>query len=334
MLEPTIPNALLIAPQFFGYEHEIAAELTSFGYKVDLLPDRPFNHSIMKAMLRFCPELGPYRLCDQFFKHHLEKLGQKDYSIVLVIQGEGVTANTLLEIRRAYPGARLIFYTWDALENKPFSKQNLFLYDHCATFDPVDAKDYGLSFRPLFYTAGFERHVDTVYTYDISFIGTVHSDRYKIISKILKQLPTGTRTFVYLYLQAPWMYDFRYIFTNSVDGAKRQDFRFKPLSKADVQANFFCSRAVLDIEHVNQRGATMRTMEALASKRKMITTNASLRDYDFFNPVNIQIIDRRDPRLDHTFLSTPYQALPEEVLQRYSIRQWIREVCGTEDPKK
>jgi hypothetical protein len=281
----------------------------------------------MKAVLRFRPELGGYRACDHFFAQRLEELGRNNYSIILVIQGEGITASTLRTFRNAYPSARLVFYTWDSIENKPFSKRNLSLYDFCSTFDPVDAKNYGLNFRPLFFTDGFDRPAGTTCTYDLSFIGTVHSDRYRIVHALLEQLPPDTRTFVYFYLQAPWMYDLRRFFTNTVDGAKREDFCFVPLSKEVVQATFLSSRAVFDIEHVKQRGATMRTMEALGSKRKLVTTNKTLCDYDFYNPLNIEIVDRREPRLNLHFLQTPYQEVAEEIRQKYSIRQWIREVC-------
>lgn len=328
------PRVLIIAPKFFGYENEIAAEMTRSGHQVDLLPDRPFNNSFMKAILRFRPELGGHRACERFFAQRLEELGGNDYSVILVIQGEGITKNTLASLRKAYPCARLVFYTWDSLENKPFSKRNLSFYDSCFTFDPVDAKKFGMGFRPLFYTDGFDRAVQSDCTYDLSFIGTVHSDRHRIALALLKQLPPDTRTFMYLYLQAPWVYYFRRIFTNTINGAKRDDFRFDPLSKDVVQATFFASRAVVDIEHIQQRGATMRTMETLGSKRKLITTNASLRNYDFYNPQNIQIIDRNTPRLDQEFLRTPYEAVPEDIRQKYSLRQWVRDVCGYGDTTK
>lgn len=327
-VESLSPRVLLIAPRFFGYEQEIAAELTRLGKQVDFLPDRPFDSPLMKAVMRFRPELGGHRACDRFFAQRTEELGRSDYETVLVIQGEGVTASTLRGWRKAYPQARLVFYTWDSIENKPFSKRNLSLYDRCSTFDPVDAKKYGMGFRPLFYADGFDRPTDAAYAYDLSFIGTVHSDRYRIVHSLLEQLPPDTRTFVYLYLQAPWMYDLRRFFTNTLDGAKREEFRFNPLSKDVVQATFFGSRAVLDIEHVQQRGATMRTMEALGSRRKMVTTNATLRNYDFFDPRNIQIIDRKTPRLEQEFLQTPYEAVAEEIRQKYSLRQWVRDVCG------
>lgn len=328
--ETIFPRVLVIAPRFFGYEQEIVAELIRSGHRVDLLPDRPFNSPFMKAVMRFRPELGGHHTCDRFFTQRMEQLSRSDYSTILVIQGEGVTTKTLLRLRNAYPRARLVFYTWDSIENKPFSKRNLPLYDRCTTFDPVDANKYGMGFRPLFYTNGFDRPTDTTYTYDLSFIGTVHSDRYRIVHSLLEQLPPDTRTFVYLYLQAPWMYDIRRIFTNTLDGAKREDFRFDPLGKDVVQATFFGSRAVLDIEHTQQRGATMRTMESLGSKRKMVTTNASLRNYDFYNPQNIQIIDRKMPQLDQEFLRSPYEVVPEDVRLKYSLRQWVRDVCGFE----
>jgi hypothetical protein len=324
------PRVLLIAPSFFGYEQDIAAGLMSCGQHVDILPDRPFSSPLMKAFLRFRPELGGHMACDYFFARRLEELGQNDYSIILVIQGEGITARTLKTFRTAYPHAKIVFYTWDSIENKPFSKQNLSMYDYCSTFDPVDAKKYGLNFRPLFFADGFDRQTNLTYAYDLSFIGTVHSDRYKIVRALLEQLPTDARTFIYLYLQAPWMFDLRRLFTKTVEGAARDDFCFVPLSKDVVQATFFSSRAVLDIEHVNQHGATMRTIETVGSKRKLVTTNKSLRDYDFYNPLNIQIVDRRAPRLDQDFLQTPYHEVPEEIRQKYTVRQWIQDVCGTE----
>jgi hypothetical protein len=329
MKELSLPSdVLLIAPRYFGYEVEIISELTRLGLRVDFLPDRPFNSSLMKAVMRFRPELGGHFSCDRFFARSIEELSQNDYATIFVIQGEGVTPKTLSLLRKAYPRARLVFYTWDSIDNKPFSQRNLNLYDRCATFDPVDARKYGMAFRPLFYSDGFDRPTELDYRYNLSFIGTVHSDRYRIVHSLLEQMPADTRTFIYLYLQATWMYDLRRIFTNTIVGSKREDFKFTPLSKDIVQETFFQSRAVLDIEHVHQRGATMRTIETLGSRRKLVTTNALLRDYDFYDPMNIQIIDRNAPRIKQDFLLTPYQAIPEEIRQKYSIRQWVRDICG------
>jgi len=124
---PSSPRVLLIAPRFFGYEQDIAAGLTSSGHHVDILPDRPFNNPLMKAVMRFRPELGGHRVCDHFFAQRLDELGRNNYSTILVIQGEGVTASTLKAFRKVYPQANMVFSTWDSIDNKPFSKRNLSL---------------------------------------------------------------------------------------------------------------------------------------------------------------------------------------------------------------
>jgi hypothetical protein len=104
---------LLVAPRFFGYEQDIVTSLMSSGHDVDFLPDRPFNNPFMKALLRFRPEFGGHRACDHFFAQCLEELGRNNYSTIIVIQGEGVTANTLKRMRTAFPQAKIVFYTWD-----------------------------------------------------------------------------------------------------------------------------------------------------------------------------------------------------------------------------
>jgi len=323
----TFRRALLIAPRFFGYEKEIAAELEQHGLQVDMLPDRPFDSPYFKAMMRLWPKFGGYQISDRFFTEKLHTLGRDEYEIILVILGEGVTPRTLSQLRIDYPRARLIYYTWDSIKNKPSFQRNLELYDHCFTFDHTDAKRYGMTFRPLFYLPDFDKPIITEPDYDLSFIGTIHSDRYKIIRSLTKQLPSSTNFFTYLYLQAPWMYDLRRIFTNTIAGAKRNEFQYLPLSKDLVRSVFFGSRAVVDIEHPNQSGATIRTFEAIGSQRKLITTNATLRNYDFYNPMNIQIISRQVPLIDFEFLRAPYVPLPISIKKKYSLSQWLRDVC-------
>lgn len=328
MIQRETKRVLLIAPEYFGYEREISDELVRQGMHVDILPDRPFSTPLMKAVTRFRPELGGYFFSDRFFSKHISALDRADYSIILVIQGEGVTCETLRRLRGAFPMAQLIFYSWDSIENKPFSRRNLHAYDRCSTFDPVDAERFGMSFRPLFFSPKFDKIVHSQPLYDLSFIGTVHSDRYRVIKRITTQLPVSVRSFVYLYLQAPWVYDVRRVFTRTIIGAKRSEFRTVPLRRNDVLDVFFASRVILDIEHPGQRGATMRTIESIGSRRKMITTNQSLREYDFFDANNIAVIDRKNPTIDADFFMTPYREVRQSVRDRYTLHRWVKDVCG------
>jgi hypothetical protein len=319
------PRALLVAPRYFGYEKDIAEELARQGMLVDMLPDRPFEAPLIKAAARFRPELMR-SAADRFFATHLEQLARREYDLILVVQGEGVTPVTLRTMRAAYPRARLVFYTWDSLLNKPFARANLKYYDRCLGFDPIDARRYGMQSRPLFFSAGFERPAPATFKYDVTFVGTIHSDRYGVIRRIADSLPPTVRTHWYMYMQAPWMYPARKFFTRTVTGSRRADFRFQPLAKEAVQRIFFSSKAILDIEHPKQTGLTMRTIEALGSGTKLLTTNASVRGYDFYDADNICVVDRANPRIDPSFLESAYVAVSAHVYQTYKLSQWVQDV--------
>jgi hypothetical protein len=320
-------RVLLFAPRFFGYDHEIADELIRQGAHVDLLPDRPYNTASFKAATRVYPPLTTIA-SERFYRRRLEELGASRYDQVLVVQGESISSKTLRLLRASFPGAEVVFYTWDSLKNKPFTRANLAHYDRCLTFDPADSKAYGMVFRPLFFTQGFERSLPEDFKIDLSFIGTIHSDRYRVIRQIADSLPAKVKTYWYLYLQAPWMYWARKLFTPTVDGSRASEFHYVPLASHLVQRTFFDSRAILDVQHPRQGGLTMRTIETLGSSTKLITTNSAVRSYDFFNPENICVIDRLKPVIPPGFLETPFTPVPDAIYQRYRLTNWVREFAG------
>lgn len=319
-------RVLLIMPAYFGYQQEIMAALRQKGAEVEFVADRPFQSPAMKAITRVNARLIA-RQADRYFMNEVERLG-KAFDQVLVINGEAVTLSMLRMLRSACPQARLTYYAWDSLANKPFTGKCLDTYDRCFSFDPLDAKQYGMGLRPLFFTPGFVRQIPSAFTYDISFVGTIHSDRYRILSSLKRQVPVDASVLFYMYLQAPWMYGLRKVFTRTVVGARAAEFKFVSLRPTEVQDIFFKSKAVVDVEHPGQRGLTMRTIEALGSQTKLITTNPQVADYDFYDPANVCIVDRAKPALPSGFLEKPYAPVDEAVYQRYSLSAWLGEVAG------
>jgi len=316
---------LLIAPRFFGYDNDIANELKNCGAHVDFIPDRPFETPFMKAITRFKRE-WMIRAADRLYRRLLEGFGCGHYDYVLVINGQTLSSTILSELRVAYPQAKFILYMWDSMENRKSVQDNLGYFDECFSFDPRTASIWNMKFRPLFFSEGFERPAAVTPTYDISFVGTAHTDRYSVVSSLDRQLQKNITRFWYLYLQAPWVF-YVYRATNETfRGAKINEFKFAPLSKSDVQKVFFQSRAILDIEHPKQTGLTMRTFETLGASKKLVTTNAQVRDYDFYNPANIHIIDRANAEVPEEFLSTPYEPIAPELYAKYRLAGWVDEI--------
>lgn len=323
-------RVLFLGPRFFGYEREIVAELERRGAVVDHLNDRPFDSPLMAAITRFWPT-AVMRAASRQYAERLRDLDYPNYDLVLVINGQTLTTETLLAWRERFSSARFVLYMWDSFGNRAHALANMRHFDRCLSFDREDATRYGLIFRPLFFAPGFEVSSPVEPLHDISFIGTMHSDRYAVLMAVCRALPATSQAFWYLYLQAPWVYWAYRALKSGFRSATMSEFSFLPLAKSQVQTVFSQSRAVLDIEHPLQTGLTMRTLETLGARKKLVTTNAGIRNYDFYVAENICIVDRRRPEIPADFFRTPYRDVPPDVYQRYRLAGWMDEVLGVNE---
>ena len=318
---------LFFAPRFFGYEQDIASHLITLGADVVTLPDRPFDSPLMTAITRFGTKLI-IGSATRLYRQMLKQIGWSNCDMVLVVSGQTVSKEFLIELRTAYPSAKFILYMFDSTHNRSAVVSKLTLFDHCFTFDVDDSKKYGIKFRPLFSTSGFERPAQSTFNYHMSFIGTAHTDRYAVISKVAENMTPARQCYWYLFLQAPWVF-YAYKITNPAFKHARIDtFRFTPLSKSQVQEIFFKSFSILDVEHPQQTGLTMRTFETIGANKKLVTTNQRIREYDFFDSQNICVIDREHPKLSEDFFNFPYKPLNESLYDKYRLSSWTEEVLS------
>ena len=318
-------KVLYVAPRFFGYEKEIEDELIRRGAEVDFVLDRPFDTPFMKAITKVRREwiIGS---ADRYYRSELYKLGNKKYDLVFVISGQTLSASTLSCWRASFTTAKFVLYMWDSFANRRWAIDNLKFFDHCFSFDRNDSEKFSLNFRPLFFSPGFEAIQNCKARFDISFVGTAHTDRYAVVSAVRRKLGHEVNSFWYLFLQARWVF-WIYKLSNPVfRKAKILDFKFSPLSKSTVQEIFSSSRVVLDIEHPQQTGLTMRTIETLGAKKKLITTNVSVASYDFFSPENICIINRLLPEIPTGFLDKKYVDVAPAIYQKYRLEGWVDEI--------
>jgi hypothetical protein len=320
-------RVLLMAPRFFGYEQDIAAELRRRGAHVEMLPDRPFDTPFMTAVTRFRRKwmIGA---ADRLYRRLIKGFGRTDYDLFLVVNGQTLSRDLLSELRRTMPGTKFVLYMWDSIENRQSVVDNLDLFDARFSFDPNAVERFGMQLRPLFFVPGFERAPDDKAEFDISFVGTAHTDRYQVVASVERNLPPSIRRYWYLYLQAAWVFTAYKLTNPALRGASKGEFHFDPLTKAAVQDIFFRSRAILDIEHPRQSGLTMRTFETIGASKKLVTTNARIQNYDFFDPQNICVIDRADSRVPADFLESPYRPVAPALYAKYSIAGWLDEILG------
>jgi hypothetical protein len=313
-------------PSFFGYERDIKSELELLGAVVDWLPDRPFDHPFPKAVAKVCSNcVLPY--ADILYESLLEGFGATHYDYILIINGQTLSDRMLKRLIANFPSAKCILYMWDSFKNRRRFKDKMSYFDKVSTFDPDDALNYQIELRPLFFGRGFDiEKTSQPKKYQVSFIGTAHSDRFAVVDRVRKNLPKGTNAYWYLYLQSPWVFNLYRLTKPDMRHANRQDFQFEPIAKTTIQKVFEESLAVLDIEHPNQCGLTMRSLEALGARKKLITTNVNIQKYDLFSKDNILIINRENPILPKEFFESPYIELPSDLRNRYSITGWLEDI--------
>ncbi|QHL90223.1 hypothetical protein GVO57_04455 [Sphingomonas changnyeongensis] len=312
---------------YFGYDRVLADALRARGATVDVLADRPFGSAIMHGVAKLCrPAVLGH--ATRLYQQQVAAFGRSHYDHVLVINGQTMSSSYLRQLRVDFPSARFTFYIWDSFENKPYAVAALRHYDAALSFDRRAAATHGIGFRPLFYSPEFDLPAGSAADLDLSFIGTAHSDRPALIDAIDHNLPSSARRYWFLYLKAPWVLHYQRLTNRSFRGVPDSMFSYQPMPREKVRDIFMRSRTILDIEHDRQTGLTIRTFEALGARKKLVTTNPDVRNYDFYDPANIQILDRRRPGLDPAFLHAPARELAPALRYRYSVDGWIDDVLG------
>lgn len=321
---------LFIGPRFFGYEREIVARLEQLGAVVEYHDDRPSTKASMKVAIRLFPKIVERQVRD-YFEAILEN-AEDNFDFVFIIKLECMPLDILARLREKLKRARFIYYSWDSVRNNPNFEGAAAHFDELFTFDAEDAKrDPYLKLRPLFFLNEYRNLEKVPELYDICFVGTVHSDRYRLIRKLGEIFTqAGASMQFYMYIPHRMIYWTNRLFTPAFWRTKPSDFAFSPLKKQDLLRLIARSKAVLDIQHPGQTGLTMRTMEMVGARKKLVTTNPFVSEYDFFRRENILIVDRNKPVIAAEFISSTYVDLPTDIYEKYSLDGWIREIFSIE----
>ncbi|MCS3530704.1 hypothetical protein [Chryseobacterium sp. JUb7] len=88
------------------------------------------------------------------------------------------------------------------------------------------------------------------------------------------------------------------------------------------------SKAMIDIQREDQKGLSFRTFESLGYRKKLITTNAAVKDYAFYHPNNMLVIDSHhlDPDVIKKFLELDYVEIPEDIIDKYRVTNFTKKI--------
>ena len=324
-VKPT-PRVLLVAPLTFSYHVSICDALRQIGFDPTWWNDKASTSTFYKIALRLLPRLTRL-ITEKHFIDQIDRMPAGSVDHVILIKAEGLNARVVRYLRERHSSATLGLHLWDGMENVKGIGEIVPLADAVSSFDPVDARENGWNYRPLFarkvaITAMDQASKD----FDWCFVGTIHSDRHRVISRLRRVSGGAEHSFVFAYFQSPLVLRIRKIFDWTLWSAPSGTLSTTPMPAADVARITARSRAVLDVEHPQQRGLTMRTIETLLAGNKLLTTNQHLLDSDLYDASRAHIIDRNIPRIDHVFLSQPVKPIPHELRNQYTCEAWVKEL--------
>jgi hypothetical protein len=323
-------SILVVCPDFFGYANAIKDKLTGFGSSVTVVDDRPSNSFLVKGLIRINKNLLQ-KTIDKYYEAVLSDISEKKFDIIFLLNPEGVTTSFLDECKSRWKDAYYIMYMWDSVKNRVRSSEYFSYCDRILTFDKNDALSYGFMFRPLFYLDTYgdiQKSHPNDYLYDLSFMATTHSDRYLVAKNVKSWCESkDLKCFFYFYIHGNSLYLYNKFIRRDLMPSMK-DISFDKLSPFAVSEIVSSSRVILDIQHPNQAGLTMRTLEAIGAGKKLITTNANIREYDFYDDRQIKVIDRSNPAkiLDLEFFLHDATPVNSEIVSRYSLESWLLDV--------
>lgn len=338
-------NILIIMPKFYAYQSKMKADLEERGAHPVFYDEEP-----EKTKYLILKNLGDIfhnpRIFDGFNKklkkQILSEMPSGGYDYFLVIRGNVLNEQTIHELKNKAlkSSGKSAYYAWDSFENMRHKGEIGRLFDWRGTFDSVDAaaSPLGYELLPLFYSDEFnnESNEKFDYKYDYVSISAFFPFRYQYF-KAFKAANPDKKLCLKLYL-APSVYRGKKLKDPKLVKDLDMDIiSFEPFTPESIRDMVKNSKAVLDLAHEHQQGLTMRTMETLGIKRKLVTNNIYLRDYEFYNETNDLILtdlpskaEKAEKTGDYSefvlpgseWLDKPY-AENEEVRKKYSIHSWI-----------
>lgn len=284
-------------------------------YGVDLLPPYrsiPFFLKIIRELNRCLNYYIKLPMLRYWFNPEVERKLNTYSHVIVFIQKKSFDVLSFLSSRKS-DSQRLIAWYW----NPAYRVMNPHLLKRfkCEgwSFDEEDCIKYNMKYNTTFFLFAPKEELikrelkGDSEKYDILFLGA-NKGRIQLLNKLQAKLVSmGVKFLFYV-----------------VDEEQKSSLR-KPVVSYHTYLKWLCQTiAVLDIVQANQRGLTLRVMESLFYKKKLVTNNLYIKEYDFYNPNNIFIlgVDNLDMFID--FLKSPYLEVKEETITRYSFKEWIK----------
>ena len=282
-------------------------DYSEYCYLMPLYKKGNYIHRVYrKIIFRF--RLPLYNI---LFSHWLSIISKVD---TIIIFDTGNAPFIINWLRKKYPQKRIILWFWNSIKDtiKPnlIDSSNIEMW----SFDKSDCYNYGLKYNIQFFIDEnlkcLNNNVETNEV-DVFYVG-VDKNRAKLLYELKKIFDNNNIS-----------YNFNLVKYRNSTNDFNIDYK-APLKYLEVLEYIHKSKAIVDLVAEWQTGLTLRPLEALFLKKKLITNMKDIREYDLYNKNNIFIIgiDDNDTLVD--FINSEFdETNRENLMKNYSFKEWL-----------
>lgn len=321
---------LLVMPDYSDFPDLFIKNLKFLGFETQLMTDEisPFKYQRADRIINF------YRktfLKDKHFKKklvaaqeerkllELVKCIQQTFDYTLVIRPDAFPVSVIKELKSK--SRKFIAYQWDGIEKFPDVKNYFKFFDSFFCFENVPGvANIKKTTNFYFDSDGFQETDLIVQNPEpvFYFVGLDWENRREKIDKFVEfALLRGFKLDIYL---------------QEFDPNPRKNPTIKYINQritfAENIENVRKSDVLLDFIDPRHNGLSIRFFEAMHYRKKIITDNPEVRNYDFYHPDNIFILYKDNFSGISEFVRKPYFNLPENVVRNYSFSEWIKRIIA------
>jgi len=307
----------IISPFSFGYVDSLAEKLSAkSNFQVHFInvAQIPFKYSNLSERTKnFFLKLFSNRNLKMEYIENEIRLRVTEKSIqdtILVVRPDKFSRKHLIFLKANTD--KLIAYLFDSVTSIPNQKENIDLFDEVYSYELEDVNKYNFNFITNFIPIDYEETRTGRGLFNISS----YDERFPVFLRVAKQIK-----------------DYNYPYKIVIRKEKPIPSEFVEIVKEywdleKVSKYILESEILLDIQKKNQHGLSFRVFEALGCGKKLITTNKSVMQYDFYKPENILVIDMLNPIIPIEFLEKRAVEVPELIKSKYRREAWLNKVFG------
>lgn len=261
-----------------------------------------------------------------YFKKKYETINTFDeYDFCLFIRAD-FFEDELIKFCKA-KSKNMVSYHYDGINRNPeiFNKINFF--DSFFVFDKEDLKvDSSFKYISNFYFDYPEDDKIQKIENDFYFLGSHHDSRKESLFKLYKTLSQISENvkFEIAFDKANY---------SEIPSYQIQDIICFPkiITYESYLENIKKSNVIIDLVISEHKGLSFRVFESLKYKKKLITTNTTIKNYPFYNENNILIL-KEDSSIEeiNLFLQKPLIEIDKLTLETYSFTNWLKNLYNIE----